>query len=1056
MKRHLLCQTHPRPSIILLLVLCLSSTIVTQNTVIEHHSYPEQTEIAIETIFPGKNISVTAKKGDKPYYLILKNFRTVQVVVSQTESRGGKDLYKFVCSSYDAIICPLTGRKDFLENDTEGLLGTLKEDLKIELKNIGSDELNKDSLKLIRTEALKVKSKLLSQINFPTSIDDLHYLVRKPISSDKVHSANLVLDTDDFNKTDANLNPNHPSKQADTRIKFSLRRASGLKGNKDDIHNSSFLKMKVSQKFIDTGEMRMVKRYGITEGGSIVSVQSKGKKCLTFNKDSQDEINCLYVINIKSKNTAYASYHTEYLRYDMKFQVSPMWDMTDQVESNKPLTYELTLDNLSFKEYDEKPNWEFVLIPLEGDPDLFINADTNPELGNGFYTWESDNFQDQERVIITNNDCKKSKKSCKKFFIKVSTDDESPASFLILAFAKSRKTQFALDVNVPFSGHVKKGEIINFMVRLNPDMPQTIHANVDLVSNPGGNADLYIMDCKDIKSCFIDQSMIGKAAKLSKDKSNFFAFSNDVKDYDSVNFSMMIKPTEATVQNPNNEYYSKQNMFAVAVVGNSLNGHPHDDPDAETFFLRFTTSGFKSLLAEDEEKTFAIPTGIRKVVEFRSIRPVTNVQKLKFNFKVFSGDVNIYMKKGSESLDNSQYDEKIMIDNNAEDLDSHTTSFQITKAPNKDNITGTYSIWFEAENTALVEVKPEYVFTYQDGDNIPSKVLTVDSHFDRIIRRPSDLMKAKKYDEFRIPLNIVKGQTNEFVFRIENIVGHVKMCIVLDFKDLDNSKSCKELGGEEKTDYFILTTDNPYYQNHSEVHIRIEPIFKWRQKEVFNQIKSSPKVSEVGHIWFKYNFSVSTTNGVHNLGHGTPFFGNVQPDQPDYLVYKFFKTKDVKYNVVNFEVYNDQVDKHYPITVSARVNFNKFESFGSTSKHTLTKNLGTLILDNEYLEKSCQPYSEPVTEETQEAKPKETEEHLDICFVHIKVSSQKNVALNYRLSIAQSNKAFILTDQKYIRLPSPKYQNVTMQFPVKDSNEDVSISIYTDYKELKLNVKVYD
>ena len=169
-----------------------------------------------------------------------------------------------------------------------------------------------------------------------------------------------------------------------------------------------------------------------------------------------------------------------------------------------------------------------------------------------------------------------------------------------------------------------------------------LSANVDLVSNNGGNADLYIMDCENRASCFIDSKMISNAQNLSQNPNKFFKFSKDSNYYDSIAFEMMIKPTEAQAAPDTN--YSKNNMFAVAVVGNSIN----TDPESQVFFLRFSTSGYERLLLENEQRRLIVPVGSTKMIEFTSIRPVDNIRELIFNFKIFSGDLTVYFKKGSK------------------------------------------------------------------------------------------------------------------------------------------------------------------------------------------------------------------------------------------------------------------------------------------------------------------------------------------------------------------------------------------------------------------------
>ena len=115
------------------------------------------------------------------------------------------------------------------------------------------------------------------------------------------------------------------------------------------------------------------------------------------------------------------------------------------------------------------------------------------------------------------------------------------------------------------------------------------------------------------------------------------------------------------------------------------------------------------------------------MIEFRSIRPITNVRELVFNFKVFSGDLKIYLKKGTKPQSDNEFDNFISINNNEKQLQANTTNFKLKNTGEKDTITGVYYIWFEAESTVLVEVKAEYIFQVEVGQDLPSQFLKIDN-----------------------------------------------------------------------------------------------------------------------------------------------------------------------------------------------------------------------------------------------------------------------------------------------------------------------------------------
>ena len=344
--------------------------------------------------------------------------------------------------------------------------------------------------------------------------------------------------------------------------------------------------------------------------------------------------------------------------------------------------------------WESKPNWQFVLIPIEGDPDLEINGDIRPTGSkSNSYQFNSVAVDAEERVVITNQKCQELKIGCQKFFLKVSTTSEKPASFLLFASAGPRSDQINLDLNTPYNGSVVKGEVINFIVQLNPDIPQKLKAHVDLISNPGGNADLYVMDCVDRASCFIDKSMIMNAKELSQDKDKYFRYSAEVGDSDSVKLRFMIKPSEAEIPSGNKKYYSMSNLIAVAVVGNSINqSEIEKDQDPEQFQLQFSTHGFESLLTESNIQRVVVTRGNRQTFVFNSLRPIDQVSELQFLFKVFSGDVTIFMKKGRRPEDDDDYDDKREINNNELEMQALVGKFRLTKTEDGESIPGKHFI----------------------------------------------------------------------------------------------------------------------------------------------------------------------------------------------------------------------------------------------------------------------------------------------------------------------------------------------------------------------------
>lgn len=454
-----------------------------------------------------QSFELSVPKGSKPYYLRMKSYGSVAIEISNSQTQ--ELLLHFQCDSLGTMICPLITRKDLLENKSDWSIGTVKYPIKIILKNSGQNSLSAADYEIWTTDQLKVNSMDLTMIQFPLSNDSSEFKGDDVKNSNGTHQVSFLLDSHDYERYALNSDPNVPKTIEDTRVIFSTKRTFGVGGVKDDISKSSFLRMRVfsmAQSSTHPVHEISTNENSITEGGSIVTVQSaKNNKCISSGQTSGPKQNCDYIVIITAKDTAYATFQTSYLPSRMSYAISPNFRVVDQVQSGHDLEYEITLSQELMMMWESKPNWQFILIPIEGDPDLEINGDVRPATQKpNAYQFSSVAVDAEERVIITSKKCEELKIGCQKFFLRVSTTQENPASFLLFASASPRSDQIALDLNTPYNGSVTKGEIVNFIVQINPDFPQKLRAHVDLVSNPGGNADLYVMDCADRASCFID------------------------------------------------------------------------------------------------------------------------------------------------------------------------------------------------------------------------------------------------------------------------------------------------------------------------------------------------------------------------------------------------------------------------------------------------------------------------------------------------------------------------------------------------------------------------
>lgn len=160
-----------------------------------------------------------------------------------------------------------------------------------------------------------------------------------------------------------------------------------------------------------------------------------------------------------------------------------------------------------------------------------------------------------------------------------------------------------------------------------------------------------------------------------------------------------------------------------------------------------------------------------------------------------------------------------------------------------------------------------------------SELITTQKFFERSIYKASDFRQSRKYDQYRLPLSIVKGQTNELTVYLRNQQGHVRMCIKASYEDLDPNKTCIEQFGELADEFFHFTTEDPRFSQTPELRIRVEPVFKDQSElQQFNEedlAKKPEGESAPKKVWFGYTIWLGETKGVHKLYNGVSYYGNI-------------------------------------------------------------------------------------------------------------------------------------------------------------------------------------
>jgi hypothetical protein len=89
--------------------------------------------------------------------------------------------------------------------------------------------------------------------------------------------------------------------------------------------------MDVFSKNLDSSSVILVSKTknSVSEGVSIVTIDNSTKKCLDFSQKNGLASNCSYIVQISSKNNAYAIYNTDYKPFSMKYTIDPVFSVLD-------------------------------------------------------------------------------------------------------------------------------------------------------------------------------------------------------------------------------------------------------------------------------------------------------------------------------------------------------------------------------------------------------------------------------------------------------------------------------------------------------------------------------------------------------------------------------------------------------------------------------------------------------------------------------------------------------------------------------------------------------
>ena len=207
---------------------------------------------------------------------------------------------------------------------------------------------------------------------------------------------------------------------------------------------------------------------------------------------------CYYAIRFEVKNVVNFEYFTIIRDRNPTVRFDQTFALIEGLRDEDLQVFEFTS-----VASDPDQNWRFNLVPLEGNPDMYIHFGEQPKSLSGYHF--NTTTESQEEILVTAQEMKELNFTGKTAYVALKS---STRSSLYLQVAATNGVLIKnLIPNVPVTGEADSGEIVNYYLYFNLSIPEKIEAFVRLQSISGDN-DLYIKHCLDNKTCLISKEDI--------------------------------------------------------------------------------------------------------------------------------------------------------------------------------------------------------------------------------------------------------------------------------------------------------------------------------------------------------------------------------------------------------------------------------------------------------------------------------------------------------------------------------------------------------------------
>lgn len=380
---------------------------------------------------------------------------------------------------------------------------------------------------------------------------------------------------------------------------------------------------------------------------------------------------CSYSVRINSTGATGILFRMFLRTPNQEIYIGQSETLIDQLKENSEIKYVI-------KSYSSTPQeiWNFMLIPIEGNPDIYINEFSNCDVPLSEYRWSS-TANTSEAMTIHMKELRSLGINDTSFCVAIK--DSHPTTFALQIDNINESMMQIVILNIPYSGELSENQVNRYAFMQVAHFPQTYKMNIDLKA-VAGNPDLYIKECRSTGNCDINESDVANRETLANDSSIFFRYSANAAD-DTIPLEFNCRPPNSQETFDNDYFISESCKFEIAVHSKSLSKY--------SLIVR-GRNHFEMFMLESWNRFLAWQN---QIVSYRAdvLKILNETKSIEFEFNLISGDAEICLFRTIQQLTSGNCTAKISIDNDNSNLYSKNKKFSYS-TQNPADLIGQYFI----------------------------------------------------------------------------------------------------------------------------------------------------------------------------------------------------------------------------------------------------------------------------------------------------------------------------------------------------------------------------